>query len=104
MAGRVSAAEAWIEARTRGAPPALLVRVREHLASVPDHTLGVRLAQAGELALRASIHSGSGREGALDLLAADALITLALLESAERDPEQLGATAQRLRSVAAATT
>jgi hypothetical protein len=102
MARRVSDGDAWVEARTRGAPPALLLRVAEHLGAVPDGVLGSRLARAGERALRESMHSGSGREGALDLLAADALITLALLECAEHNPAQLGATAQGLRSMAAA--
>ena len=100
MARRVSDGDAWVEARTRGAPPALLLRVAEHLGAVPHGPLGSRLAQAGERALRESMHSGSGREGALDLLAADALITLALLECAERHPDQLGATAQGLRTMA----
>lgn len=92
----------WLATRTHGAPDALLERVEEHLAAVPEGALGERLALAGELALRASIRSGSGREGALDLLAADALITLALLESAGRDPGELGLTAERLRRAAAA--
>ena len=95
-------AAAWVEAHTHGAPRALLVRVEQHMTSVPEGTLGHRLAQAGELALGESIRRGSGREGALDLLAADALITLALLECAGRDPAELGVTAQRLRSAAAA--
>jgi hypothetical protein len=99
----VSATGAWFEARTVGAPPALLARVEECLASTPEGPLGSRLAASGELALQASIHRGAGREAALDLLAADALITLALLESVERDPAALGVTARMLRAAAAAT-
>ena len=71
------------------------------MATVPAAPLGTRLAMAGELALQAAIRRGSDREAALDLLAADALITLALLESAERDPATLGATARQLRDMAA---
>jgi hypothetical protein len=62
-----------------------------------------QLAEAGELALKASVRRGAGRDAALDLLAADALITLALLEVAERDPSSLGAEARRLRTHAGAT-
>ena len=71
------------------------------MATVPAAPLGTRLAMAGELALQAAIRRGSDREAALDLLAADALITLALLESAERDPATLGTTARLLRDRAA---
>ena len=54
----------------------------EHLADA--------LAAAGRRALeRVAAHPGD-RSVALDLLAADALITLALLAEAERRPERLG--------------
>lgn len=97
----MTASDPWLEARIGGAPAALLARVEECMATVPVAPLGTRLALAGELALQAAIRRGTDREAALDLLAADALITLALLESAERDPASLGATARRLRDLAA---
>jgi hypothetical protein len=50
--------------------------------------------------LVAAMSAGSSRACALDLLAADALITLALLAAAERDPATLGATAGAIRKAA----
>ena len=96
----MSTAAAWLDARTSGAPGALLARVHEWLQHVPQVTPEVQLAQAGEAALRAAIHRGAGREAALDLLAADALITLALLERAEHDPAGLATAARALREQA----
>lgn len=97
----MSDAATWFEARTQGSPPALLKRVTECLATAGTfEPLAQRLAVAGEQALGASIRRGTGREAALDLLAADALITLALLETASRAPAELGPTARRLRNAA----
>jgi hypothetical protein len=53
-------------------------------------------------ALEAAIHQGADRTVALDLLAADALVTLALLAQAESTPADLGAFAGQLRAQAAA--
>ncbi|HRP08295.1 MAG TPA: hypothetical protein PLL69_07395 [Gemmatimonadales bacterium] len=86
----------WLERRTAGSPPVLLARVRQALDAAPEGTLGERLALAGESALRAAEEKGSSREAALDLLAADALVTLTLLEAAERDPAGLATAADRL--------
>jgi hypothetical protein len=99
----VSDDAAWLDTRTSGAPRALLARVHEWLRDAPDVPTHVQLAEAGEQALRAAIRSGAGREAALDLLAADALITLALLESAERDPAGLAIAARSLRVQATVT-
>lgn len=101
MAGRVKQADAWLDANTTGAPAALLVRVQESFVRTASGALGERLARAGGLALSEAVHRGTGREAALDLLAADALITLALLESAERDPAGFGIAARSLRLHAA---
>lgn len=58
-------------------------------AADPDE-LPESLARAGRRALeRVAAHPGD-RSVALDLLAADSLITLALLAQAERAPERLG--------------
>lgn len=48
------------------------------------------LARAGRRALERVVAHPGDRSVALDLLAADALITLALLAQAERAPERLG--------------
>ena len=54
-------------------------------APLPDS-----LANAGRRALDAVAAHAGDRSVALDLLAADALITLALLAQAEHQPERLG--------------
>jgi hypothetical protein len=87
---------AWFDARTRGAPDALRERAATFLAAVDDGDLVERLAAAGDRALDVATAARS-RDGALDLLAADALITLALLAAAERNPAGLEASARALR-------
>jgi len=52
-------------------------------------TLADRLAQAGQAALQTVLAQPGDRSAALDLLAADALVTLALLAEAESQPERL---------------
>jgi hypothetical protein len=92
--------EAWFRERTVGAPAVL----RERAAAFHAEAEGsgtIRLAAAGAAALEAAIASGSTRAAALDLLAADGLITLALLAEAERDPAGLAAAAAALRLAAA---
>lgn len=88
--------ESWLETR-RPIPPAAL---REHLAksnhespvSLPEH-----LADAGVTLLRRVLsHPEGGRELALDLLTADALVTYAFEAQAERDINGLTALAQRV--------
>lgn len=65
-------------------------------ADVPE-----ALAMAGLAALRHTIASPGDRSVALDLLAADALVTLALAAQAEADPSGLAAFARRLRDAGA---
>jgi hypothetical protein len=101
VVGIVSSPAVWFDDRTLGAPEALLGRVRECLAATESADLGDRLARAGDLALTEAVRRGAGRDAALDLLAADALITLALLERAEHDPAGLGKAARSLRALAA---
>jgi hypothetical protein len=87
---------AWLEAR-RPAPPltlrAHLERRAEDIPGVgPDH-----LADAGRALLeRVLAHPAAGRELALDLLAADALVTYAFEAQAERDANGLVALARRI--------
>ena len=89
----------WFVARTAGSPDALRERAASFLASADGRDLTARLADAGGRALAAATAARS-RDGALDLLAADALITLALLAAAERDPAALEQSARMLREVA----
>jgi hypothetical protein len=57
------------------------------------------LAAAARAALDQALASSGGRAVALDLLAADALVTLALLAQVEQAPERLdGFAASMLRS------
>jgi hypothetical protein len=63
-----------------------------------------KLAGSARLALDQVLARGGDRSVALDLLAADALVTLALLAQAQQAPERLGAFASAvLRDVSPAT-
>jgi hypothetical protein len=79
----------WLDRHTSQAPPALRVRAREYALAATGSTPSEALAAAGQSALdRVLAHPGD-RSAALDLLAADALITLALLAQAQTAPERL---------------
>jgi hypothetical protein len=81
--------DAWLDRHTSQAPAALRTRVRQHAAAASGPTLSGALAAAAHAALgRVLMHPGD-RSVALDLLAADALITLALLAEAETAPQGL---------------
>ena len=85
----------WLERRTTDAPPAL----RERLTAYADLAGGdspEALASAAQLALAEVLTRAGDRRVALDLLAADGLITLALLGQAERSPHHLRAFAASL--------
>jgi hypothetical protein len=84
---------AWLDERTGRAPDALRRRVHRHLADLgeaaTDDCAPETLAAAGRRALQqVLVHTGD-RTIALDLLAADALVTLALLAQAQRNPAGL---------------
>jgi hypothetical protein len=104
MAGtRVSAVRAWYEAESAGAPEALRARAAHYLEAAPtDVDPASGLALAASRALSATLAQPGGRGVALDLLAADALVTLALKAQAERDPSGLAQFAARLRAAHAA--
>lgn len=87
----------WFAARTEGAPARLVEASAGWLAASTGATTGARLTSAGQQALDAAIAAGATREAALDLLAADALITLALLAEAEADPMALRDRAAAIR-------
>jgi hypothetical protein len=80
-------------------------RVREHaLAVETEAPLPARLAAAGRTALESVVAHPGDRSVALDLLAADALITLALLAQAQQAPAELGEFASSLLQGARAGT
>lgn len=95
------ASDAWFAAHTAGAPEVLRRRSRHFYVQAPSGDLAVRLAAAGQAALTEATRDDAGRAAALDLLAADALITLALLLAAEREPARLEVVAAGLRLQAA---
>jgi hypothetical protein len=63
--------------------------VVEYAALAGSENVARSLAAAGRRALDSVVSRPGDRSVALDLLAADALITLALLAEAERRPERL---------------
>lgn len=89
----------WFDQATAGAPPVLRERASEFFDAASGE-LPDRLAAASGAALSAASDRAGGRAAALDLLAADGLITLALLATAQRAPEQLGRVAESLRQQA----
>ena len=65
--------------------------MRHHLEGTePDSIVPEALARSGRRALDRVLARAGDRSVALDLLAADALVTLALLAQAQSSPEQLG--------------
>lgn len=86
----------WLAARRPAAPPTLVEPMTSSLedspASLPDH-----LALAGRALLeRVLARPEGGRELALDLLAADALVTYAFEAQAEVDAAALVDVAERI--------
>lgn len=87
----------WILRHAGQAPPSLRDRVLEHAAAVMEgDTVADRLAVAAERVLAIVEEHPGDRRIALDLLAGDALITLALLAQAQTAPEGLGQFAEAL--------
>ncbi len=87
--------DGWLAAHTAAAPRVLRERVAAY-AAAEGGDWPARLAAAGRSALGHVLAHPGDRSVALDLLAADGLITLALLAQAESGPAQLGATAAAL--------
>ena len=100
MAGeRVNPLLAWFHEESAGAPPALQARAASYLeGAAVSNDPAADLAAAAGAALSATLARPGGRDIALDLLAADALVTLALKAQAERNPADLGRFASRLRT------
>jgi hypothetical protein len=65
------------------------MRVHEYARTATGTTLAETLAAAAQAALAHVLSHPGDRSVALDLLAADALITLALLAQAENAPQDL---------------
>ena len=85
--GGSSALLGWLDRHVAEGPPALVERVRDHALAAPDlGSLPERLSFAAERVLSIVEEHPGHREIALDLLAADALITLALLAQAQAAP------------------
>jgi hypothetical protein len=95
------AGETWVADQVRQAPVELRRQVLRDAAaaSAQADPLPDALAAAGWTALGRALTRPSDRAVALDLLTADALITLALLAQAEHQPEDLGQFAERLVAV-----
>jgi len=89
--------EDWLEAQVAGAPADLVARTLE-FARAEGPVTPASLARAGRSALEAAVRASPDRGAALDLLAADALVTLALAAQTETDPAGLEAFAARLRT------
>jgi hypothetical protein len=88
----VTALAAWLEHHTLRAPADLRARVVAYALAVPSpEPLPTALASAAREALARVVAHPGDRSVALDLLAADALITLALLAQAQHDPTELSA-------------
>ena len=65
--------------------------MRHHIEGAePDSSTPEALARSGRRALDRVLGRAGDRSVALDLLAADALVTLALLAQAQSSPERLG--------------
>jgi hypothetical protein len=79
----------WLDQHTSQAPTALRARVRQYALVAGGASLPHVLAAAGQTALDQVLSHPGDRSAALDLLAADALITLALLAQAETNPDRL---------------
>jgi hypothetical protein len=79
----------WLDQHTAKAPAALRARVHQYVGSVDGPTLPSTLAAAADTALTRVLSHAGDRSVALDLLAADALMTLALLAQAQTAPEHL---------------
>jgi hypothetical protein len=99
----VSARSDWFGRESAGAPQALRDRAARFLeAQPPSGDVAEQLAAAATAALAAALAHPGDRSSALDLLAADALVTLALKARAVARPDGLAAFAEALGTAGAA--
>jgi hypothetical protein len=88
---------AWLDERVPAAPPALRERMDASLAGVTarlDGGIAAALGTAALASLSAAIERCDERAAAIDLLAADALLTYAMEAAAEQGGEAVEAVAQ----------
>jgi hypothetical protein len=91
----MNAGRRWIDENLRSVPRPLLDTMTGAIATDPSATAAESLA-AGAVALYTEVLGGAGgREDALGLLAADALLTHAFQAQAEIEPAGLGALVDR---------
>ena len=83
----------WLDRHTSQAPAALRARVEQYARGASGSSVPHSLVAASHAALDRALSHPGDRSAALDLLAADALITLALLAQAETAPDHLEALA-----------
>ena len=95
--GGLSPAERRFEAESAGAPAPLRERSAGYLTRITAAEPAAALARAATDALAVVLSQPGDRSVALDLLAADALLTLALKTRAEQDPASLARFAAELR-------
>lgn len=88
----------WLAERFAGAPAELVERASDFVGDVAGPTTPAALAEAAARALASALGHVSGRGAALDLLAADALVTVALAAQVETDPKGLEQFARGLRA------
>lgn len=89
--------EAWLATQV-DAPAALRTRMAEAVASVPADSgadLDETLARAAMNCLSGALEAGDDRTAALDLLAADALLTHGAAIAAQRGPDAAAHFAER---------
>lgn len=91
----LSPEDSWLREQSLGAPDALRERVMAYVAD-RSGPLPERLGAAARAALDAVLAHPGDRSVALDLLAADALVTLALKAQATSDPHELARFASEL--------
>jgi hypothetical protein len=85
----MSSARHWLETRLQGAPETLRVRMTEALADTDNTSIADQLAAAAEQCMRIALKHPSERASALDLLAADALLTHACEAASEQGSAEL---------------
>lgn len=86
-----SAAAVWLRGHAGDAPPALMNEMLGALPTEASDSVADALAEGALTIYRRLLHTAGGREDALPLLAADALLTHALQAQAEADPDGLDA-------------
>lgn len=90
-----STAAAWLRAHAGDAPPLLMHAMLAALPTDGADSVADALASGALGIYQALLHTRGGREDALPLLAADALMTHALEAQAQADPDGLAAFGRR---------